>query len=140
MPLGITKKQVPKSGSEVKDMDIRIDEEKNIAYIELSGTLSEKIIFSAFDLAVSDKRYKKGMGRLWYFKDADLSSLDTETIAGLGQHSIGFPRGINDVKVAFVTNEDVEYGLTRMFEILSKTMTPTRVFRSMGEAEKWMME
>jgi hypothetical protein len=33
-------------------MDLRIDEEKNIAYIKLSGLLSKKVILSAFDLTL----------------------------------------------------------------------------------------
>ena len=126
--------------STVKDMDLRIDEEKNIAYIKLSGLLSKKIILSAFDLTVSDRRYKNGMGRLWDFRDADLSSLEAETITEMAQYSLRFPPGINDVKVAFVTDRDIEYGLTRMFEISSEAMTPIQVFRAMDEAEKWMME
>jgi hypothetical protein len=126
--------------STVKDMDLRIDEEKNMAYIKLSGLLSKKIILSAFDLTVSDRRYKNGMGRLWDFRDADLSSLEAETITEMAQYSLRFPPGINDVKVAFVTDRDVEYGLTRMFEISSEAMTPIQVFRAMDEAEKWMME
>ena len=120
-------------------MDLRIDEEKNIAYIKLSGLLSKKIILSAFDLTVSDRRYKNGMGRLWDFRDADLSSLEAETITEMAQYSLRFPPGINDVKVAFVTDRDIEYGLTRMFEISSEAMTPIQVFRAMDEAEKWMM-
>ena len=84
-------------------MDLRIDEEKNIAYIKLSGLLSKKVILSAFDLTVYDKRYKKGMGRLWDFRDADLSSLDSATVIEMAQYSTKFPSGINDVKVAFVT-------------------------------------
>jgi hypothetical protein len=121
-------------------MDPRIDEEKNIAYIKLSGRLSKKVILRAFDLTVSDKRYKNGMGRLWDFRDADLSSLDSETITEMTQYSLRFPPGINDVKVAFVTSRVLEYGLSRMFEISSKAMTPIQVFRAMDEAEKWMME
>ena len=126
--------------STVKDMDLRIDEEKNMAYIKLSGLLSKKIILTAFDLTVSDRRYKNGMGRLWDFRDADLSSLEAETITEMAQYSLRFPPGINDVKVAFVTDRDIEYGLTRMFEISSEAMTPIQVFRAMDEAEKWMME
>jgi len=61
-------------------MKLRIDEENNIAYIKLSGLLSKKVILSAFDVTVSDKKYRKGMGRLWDFRDANLSSLDSETI------------------------------------------------------------
>jgi len=121
-------------------MDLRIDEEKNIAHIKLSGMLSKKTILDAFDLTVADKGYKKGMGRLWDFRDADLSSLESETVIEMVQYSIKFPSGINDVKVAFVTSRDFEYGLSRMFELSSESKTPINVFRSMDEAEKWMME
>jgi hypothetical protein len=121
-------------------MELLIDEEKNIAYIKLSGLLSKKVILSAFDLTVSDKRYRKGMGRLWDLRDADLSTLDSETITAMAQYSLRFPPGINDVKVAFVNSTDLEYGLSRMFEMSSKAMTPIRVFRAMDQAEKWMVE
>ena len=121
-------------------MELQIDEEKNIAYIKLSGLLSKEIILSAFDLTVSDKRYRKGMGRLWDFRDADLSYLDSENITAMAQYSLRFPPGINDVKVAFVTSTDLEYGLSRMFEMSSEAKPPIRVFRSMDHAEKWMVE
>jgi len=121
-------------------MELRIDQEKNIAYIKLSNLLSKEIILNSFDLTVSDKRYKKGMGRLWDFRDADLSSLDSETITAMAQYSLRFPPGVDDVKVAFVTSTDLEYGLSRMFEMTSKAKTPIRVFRAMDQAEKWMME
>ena len=88
--------------SNEKDMELRFDQEKNIAYIKLSGLLSKEIILNSFDLTVSDKRYKKGMGRLWDFRDADLSCPDNETITAMAQYSLRFPSGINDVKVSFI--------------------------------------
>ena len=126
--------------SKEKDMDLRTDKEKNIAYIKLSGQLSQKAILSAFDLAVADIRYRDGMGRLWDFRDADLSSLKSETVFEMAQYSLNFPSGINDVKVAFLVSRDFEYGLSRMFELSSNSKTPINVFRTMDEAEKWMME
>ena len=121
-------------------MDLRNYEEKNITYIKLSGTLSKKVILRAFDLTVSDKRYKEGMGRLWDFRDADLSSLDSKTILEMAQYSSRFPPGINDVKVALVASRDLEYGISRMFQAASEAITTIRVFRAVDEAEKWMME
>ncbi|MDJ0721187.1 MAG: hypothetical protein QNJ04_06135 [Desulfobacterales bacterium] len=120
-------------------MDLLIDEAKNMAYIKLSGVLSKEDILDAFEAAVSDKRYRNGMGRLWDFRDADLSSLESDTVIEMAQYSRKFPPGINDVKVAFVTSRDIEYGLSRMFEMASKSKTPISVFRSMDKAEKWMM-
>ena len=121
-------------------MDLRIDEEKNIAHIKLSGVLSSKAILDAFDSAVTDKRYKDGMGRLWDFRDADLSSLSSETVVSMAQYSTRYPPGINDVKVAFLVSRDYEYGLSRMFQMTSDSKTPIQIFRSLDEAEKWMME
>ncbi len=121
-------------------MDLIIDQEKNIAYIKLSGLLSKKTILDGFDKAVSDKRYKIGMGRLWDFRDADLSALGTETVVEMAQYSLRFPPGINDVKVAFVVSRDLEYGLTRMFEMSSSAKTPISVFRKIDDAEKYLME
>ena len=126
--------------SKEKYMNLCIDKEKNIAYIKLSGQLSQKEILSAFDLAVADNRYREGMGRLWDFRDADLSSLKSETVLEMAQYSLNFPSGINDVKVAFLVSRDFEYGLSRMFELSSNSKTPINVFRTMDEAEKWMME
>ena len=121
-------------------MALRIDETKNIAYIKITGSVSSKDILEAFDVAVSSEEYKKGMGRLWDFTEADLSAIDSDTIREMAQYSLSFPPGINDVKVAFVTERPLEFGLSRMFQRSSHAKTPIGVFRKMEEAEKWMME
>ena len=64
--------------------------------------------------------------------------LDSETITEMAQYSLQFPPGVNDVKVAFVTSREIEYGLARMFEMSSRASTPIGVFRSITEAEEWM--
>ena len=123
-------------------MEIKIDQEKNIAYIKFVGLVSSKDILEAFDMAVSDEKYKKGMGRLWDFTEIDLSELDTSAIPGMAKHSLLFPPGICDVKVAFVVTKKMEYGLTRMFQIHSDldAKTKVQIFNTIEEAEKWMMK
>ena len=121
-------------------MDLEIDERKNLAYIKVTGLVSSKDVLDAFDIAVSHEKYRKGMGRLWDFREADLAAINSETIVQMAQYSTRFPPGINDVKVAFVTGRVLEYGMSRMFQMSSRAKTPIRVFCSMDEAEKWMME
>jgi hypothetical protein len=121
-------------------MELKIDETKNIAYIKITGSVISKDILNAFDMAVSDKKYKKGMGRLWDFTDVDLSSIDSETVKEMAQYSLSFPPGINDVKVAFVTSRPLEYGLSRMFKMSSLAKTPIDVFDTLAEAEKWLID
>jgi hypothetical protein len=121
-------------------MDLKLDKAKNIAYIKISGSVSSVEILSAFDTAVSADNYTMGMGRLWDFREVDLSSINSETIRKMSKYSLSFPPGINDVKVAFVTARSLEYGLTRMFEMFSTdAKSKVRAFKTMDEAEEWMM-
>lgn len=122
-------------------MDLRIDDEKGIAYIKFSGAIDKEAILAAFDAAVSDPSYKPGMARLWDFRDADLSSLDAAVIAEMAEYPTRFPEGICDVKVAFVVGRQLEYGLTRMFQAFSHdAQTTTSTFYSIEEAEAWLAE
>ena len=123
-------------------MDLRIDETKNIAYIKITGKASSKDILEAFDLAVSSKKYKNGMGRLWDFTEIDLTSLESNVIPAMAQYSLQFPVGIRDVKVAFVVNKPLEYGLARMFQAYSDMYAKSQVmvFDTVNKAEEWMME
>jgi hypothetical protein len=122
-------------------MELRTDDTKNIAYIRLTGALNREIILEAFDAAVADERYRKGMARLWDFRDADLSAFDTATIAGMATYSLNFPPGINDVKVAFVASRPLEFGLSRVFQAhAEESKTTISVFYSMEEAEAWLSE
>ena len=121
-------------------MDIRFDRSKNIAYIKIVGPVSSEEILKAFDITVSSKKYKTGMGRLWDFSEADLSSIDSYTIRKMAQYSLSFPPGINDVKVAFATDKTLEFGLSRMFQSFSDAKTPIRVFKTIKQAETWMIE
>lgn len=122
-------------------VDIRTDQTKNIAYIKLSGSPDRDAILAAFDATVESPGYCAGMGRLWDFRDTDLSGLNAATIVALTKHSAGYPPGINDVKVAFVVSRELEYGLARMFEGYSQgAATPISVFYDLAEAEAWFQE
>jgi hypothetical protein len=79
------------------------------------------------------------MARLWDYRGADLSALDSDAIADLTRHPMKYPTGVDDVKVAFVVGRKLEYGLFRMFEAFSSDgRTSIDVFYDMDEAEAWL--
>lgn len=121
-------------------MGISFDTDRNLALIVLSGALTRDLILETLDATVADSRYRPGMARLWDFREADVSSLTAEAILGMAQYSLRFPPGINDVKVAFVADSDVVFGLARMFELRSEAKTPIRVFRDLNEAHAWIAD
>jgi hypothetical protein len=121
-------------------MELRFDAEVNAVSIRLTGPLDKENILGALEACVSDTRYRSGIGRRRDFLEADLSSLDSETVRDMAQYSLKFPPGVRDVKVAFLTNRPLEYGLSRMFEMSSNAETPIRVFREMESALSWMAD
>lgn len=122
-------------------MELQIDEEKNIAYIKLSGLVTEKDILSAFDATVSSENYKKRMGRLWDLRIADLTSLSPASIERFSIYPSKFPTGINDVKVALVAVGHIELGIAQIFEIYaSDSKTEVHVFEDFAKAEAWLIQ
>jgi hypothetical protein len=122
-------------------MELKFDEEKNIAYIKLSGAVREEDVLGAFDSAVSSKKYQKGMGRLWDLRDVDLSSLSPASIDRFFSHHSKFQTEINDVKVALVATNHVEFGIAQIYELYaSDLITDTHVFNDIAAAEAWMMQ
>jgi len=120
-------------------MELRIDAARNIARIRITGPLDKQDLLRAFDTVVADKRYRKGMSRLWDYRGADLSALDSTAIVDLTRHPMKYSTGIDDVKVAFVVGRKLEYGLSRMFEAFSLDAPATvEVFYDMEEAEAWL--
>jgi hypothetical protein len=124
-----------------KEMELQIDAEKNIAYIKLSGLVTEKDILSAFDATVSSENYTKGMGRLWDLRIADLSSLSPASLNRMSSYPSKFSTGINDVKVAIVAIGYIENGIAQIYEIYaSDSKTEVHVFDDIAKAEAWMMQ
>lgn len=68
--------------------------------------------------------------------DNKITNLDVRSIAELSEKASKIsPNRI----VALISRSDVGFGLSRMWEILAeKTNWETRVFRSRGDAEKWL--
>ena len=122
-------------------MELRIDAARNIARIRITGPLDKQDLLRAFDTVVADKRYRKGMSRLWDYRGADLSALDSDAIADLTRQPMKYSAGVDDVKVAFVVGRKLEYGLSRMFEAFSADgRTSIDVFYDMEEAEAWLTD
>lgn len=120
-------------------MSVRYDEQKNIAYIKMTGVPTRESVLATLEATVSDERYQDGMGRLWDFTEADLSGFDSATIQEMAKYSLKFPPGIGDVKVAFVAHSKLEFGLARMFGAFSDVAkTTVSAFYSMEEAEAWL--
>ncbi|WP_146032991.1 hypothetical protein [Geothermobacter hydrogeniphilus] len=120
-------------------MDLWFDEKNNIAYIGLSGILDKDSILDALESTISCEKYKDGMSRLWDFRDADLSELKSSDILSIAIKSSELSSTMNEVNIAIVVKDSLDYGLSRMFQSYTNRTSQNMVFRTVEEAEQWLM-
>jgi hypothetical protein len=74
---------------------------------------------------------------------ADTKSLTSEQVANLSNHSKKYSHLRIGGKTAYIVNNDVDYGLARMYQIhteLKEHHEAHGVFRSLEEAMIWLNE
>jgi len=121
-------------------MQFDFDHEKNIVTIRLTGSLDHATLLSTLDAVVAHQEYRPGMARLWDFCAADLSSLTPRTILEMARYSTGLPVGYGDVKVVFVAERALEFGLSRIFEAYAADANSLiAVFSSVEEGTAWIV-
>jgi hypothetical protein len=119
---------------------VRFDPETSTIRIKLEGKVTVGTLQAVFDAAADSSEYRTATRRLWDFRDADLSSLDLLKLAGLLGHIAEAAPRVSAARLAIVTGTELQFGLARIFEILTAgTVRSTmKVFRSVEEAEAWL--
>ena len=110
----------------------------SITILTVSGVLSfEEVIHSL------ENFFKRDVTKnlLWDFRDADLSKITPNNMEQIIKISKSNAHLRENGRTALVVYQDLSFGLSRMYEILSELSEhsiPHCVFRDMGEAIKWL--
>ena len=121
---------------------IEVDTNQSIARVTLHGELVRDEFLALYEEVLLHPQFLPKMSVIWDARDASairLTSSDLQRIGNVVREKI-LERG--EGKAAWVVSADFEYGMGRMFELMTEGYIPVtfRVFRSMEEANKWAME
>ena len=121
---------------------VRFDPEMETVRVKLEGKITVRTLRAAFDAAANSSEYSAAVRRLWDFRDADLTSLDFLKLAGMLGHLAKLVPQVSAAKLAIVVGTNLQFGLARMFQILSAdTVRSTmKVFRTVEDAEAWLTD
>ena len=119
-------------------MTLYFDVKLNIVYI----TPKEKLTFENILLLIEEisksPSYRPGMFRLWDLRDFGLAKITSGMLRCINLHSSQTLQSTKG-KIAFVTANDLDYGLCRIFEGVSEDNTEVEVFRNMEKAQSWLI-
>jgi len=121
-------------------VDTIISKEKNLIVHTLTGVMDLSVIVNTISKTLDDPEYQVGMNAIWHFCDTSKVNLSSEDLmyaaeyAGKKMDEDGKP-----YKLALVAEEDLSYGLTRVYEAWrSKCPVTVQNFRFIDDAFAWI--
>ncbi len=117
-----------------------IDVAAGIVIHKVTGDLLLEDVQQAFAMRAGHPEFRPDMGVLWDLSEANASRMtsnDIRTIAGQNKARLK-KKGVR-YRVAFLAPRDIEYGLSRMYEMFADaSLVENRVFRTPEEARQWL--
>lgn len=116
----------------------RIDKERRLVMTSGAGPLTREDILGHMDRLSADPDFEPDFGQLADFRQITEVQFGPEEVRQFAERDIYSPTA----RRALLVNDDLQFGLARMFEIHRelKGETGIRVFRTLDEALDWVMQ
>jgi len=114
-----------------------IYEKNGVMFICIEGDPTVSDVKQTLDQTRDESGYSN-LSRLWDFRKTtfDFSAEELEEIASHASSA-----DIDPSRVAMLVNQDLSYGVSRMYEAYRKTpLTDVKVFKDEAEAIEWLLE
>jgi len=117
-----------------------INKKDNLRIHKVTGKIGFDKLMDELKEIYSKPDFNPEMNNLWDLRDADVSSFPSEQVQHIQSLVSQYWGKGGESRSALIVSEDVAYGLSRMYEILSegKTAGKIMVFRDYEEALKWV--
>ena len=120
---------------------IKIDLEKNIAFIDVGGTPTHIEIQESIDALLEHPDHRDGMNEIWDFRTTSTTSFNENELKLLANFvRKRLPKLAK--RVAYVFAKDVDYGVGRMWLAYAEMFGAEQereLFRNMEEAVEWLI-
>ena len=122
-------------------IDLEYDSNKGFLTVTITGKVVPDEVNSIFTRIKESKEYPVDIDALWDLRKTDFHDADEELFKRIIAIRSRYPERSN-MKAAFITSDDLSYGMTRMYEVLSSFAVERtiRVFRNYAEGEQWLLE
>ena len=122
-------------------IDIKYDKDRKMLNIAVSGKSGFEEFSSALEKITTSKEYPPNTRAVWDIRNADFSWANLQLVKEAVNIRSSFTKRDN-CRSALIVSSNLQYGLGRMFEMLSDGKVPhqLKVFRKYEEGVKWLLE
>lgn len=122
-------------------ISFQFDPERNLVIVMAEGIITDDDLQSYRKELTSDPRFRPGMRILSDHRSVERHLLTLEGAYQSMKENGALESKFKDCRQAIVTNSDLHYGMTRMYQTMMSDIFPNmKVFRDMEEAKAWLFE
>ena len=118
-----------------------IDKKAGVMIRTVTGELTFEDIKSSYEASLIRPDFQMNMNVIWGLRDADASKIYKEDVIKIARYFETYIKNGDEYKAALVVSSDLEYGLSRMYQVaVADLPAEIGIFRSLEEAKKWVGE
>lgn len=117
-----------------------INKEQNLIIHTITEYMDLSTLVGTISKTLKNPDYQPGMNAIWHFHDIDKINLSTDDLIFVADFaSKNIDKNGKHYRLALVAEEDLAYGLTRIYEAWSSGRPVTiNNFRDLEDARKWV--
>ena len=118
-----------------------IDKKAGVMIRTVTGELTFEDIKSSYEASLIRPDFQMNMHVIWDLRDADASKIYKEDVIKIARYFETYIKNGDEYKAALVVSSDLEYGLSRMYQVaVADLPAEIGIFRGLEEAKKWVGE
>jgi hypothetical protein len=117
-----------------------VDKKASVMIHTVTGEMTFDEIKSSYEAILSHPDYQEDMNSIWDMRNADASKFDRQDVIRLARYFETQLKNRAEFKVAVIVSRDLEYDLSRMYQVAAVDL-PAKIgiFNNLEEAKKWVI-
>lgn len=118
-----------------------VDKKAAVMIHTVTGEITFEEIKSSYAASLTHPDFQKDMNVIWDVRDADASKFDSQDVIRIARYFETQLKNRAEYKVAVIVSRDLEYGLSRTYQVAAADL-PAKIgiFINLEDAKKWVME
>ncbi|MBT3176334.1 MAG: hypothetical protein HOG03_07365 [Desulfobacula sp.] len=115
----------------------------NILIATVEGSTTIEMFKQTINELISSIEYPPDVSTIWDLRKLDFDSIDSNFVKRVIAIRKDIDNKRGNVKIAYVVNSDLSFGITRMYEIFSEIeglAQSIQIFRNLDDAKKWLLK
>ncbi len=117
-----------------------VDIKASVMIHTVTGAITFEEFKSSYEASLTHPDFQTDMHSIWDVRDADASKFDSQDVIRIARYVETQIKNRAEYKVAVIVSRDLEYGLSKMYQVaVADLPSKIGIFNNLEEAKKWVM-